>query len=141
MFMADQDCIFCKIVAGEIPAATVYENDEFIAFLDIAPVNRGHALVVSKGHYPTIWDVPQDIGPALIEATSTVGKAVMEATGAGGMNVNMNNHKVSGQLVPHAHWHLIPRFKDDGLSLWPQHAYDNDDEMNEMAASIREKIK
>lgn len=137
----DQDCIFCKIVNGEIPAAKVFENDIIFAFLDIAPVNKGHALVIPKTHHATIFDLPPEIGPEFIQAVSLVGRAVMDVTKATGLNLMQNNYRTAGQLVDHAHFHLIPRFEDDGLSLWEQKPYDNKDEMAALAKDIANSIK
>ncbi len=133
----DSDCIFCRIVAGEIPCAKVYESKNIIAFLDIAPVRHGHALVLPKGHYPTLWQLPDELGCDLLAALKLVGRGVMEATGADGMNVGMNNHAAAGQLVPHAHAHLIPRKEGDGLSLWDQAPYEDNSVMLELAERIR----
>lgn len=137
----DSDCIFCKIVDGDIPCAKVYESETCLAFLDIAPVNAGHVLVLPKGHYPTLMDIPKELGNDLTEALSRVGKAVMKATKAEGLNLIQNNFEVAGQLVHHAHFHLIPRFSDDGLTLWPQTPYENQDEMNKIAADILNLLK
>ena len=138
MLMAptDSECIFCKIVAGEIPCAKVYESEYCLAFLDIAPVSAGHALVLLKGHYPTLMDIPAELGSELLQALSRVGKAVMEATGADGLNLMQNNYEAAGQLVHHAHYHLIPRFSDDGLRLWPQSQYEDQEEMGRLATKI-----
>ena len=137
----DPDCIFCKIIAGEIPCAKVYESETCLAFLDIAPVNPGHALVLPKGHYPTLMDIPAELGSELTETLSKVGRAVMEATGADGLNLMQNNHEAAGQLVNHAHFHLVPRHSDDGLQLWPQTGYDNPDEMSGLAKTIAGLVK
>ena len=115
-----EDCIFCKIVHGEIPCTSVFESEELIAFLDISPVNKGHTLLVPKAHMETLFDMPDDIGQTLLAAMKQVGTAVMEATGAKGLNVVQNNYPAAGQQVPHVHWHLIPRFADDGHMAWPQ---------------------
>lgn len=136
MIPKDSDCIFCKIVSGEIPCAKVYESENVFAFLDIAPVRPGHALVVTKGHYPTLLDIPEEMGAELTAALKAVGNAVIKATGAHGLNLMQNNHEAAGQLVHHAHFHLIPRFTDDGLELWPQAPYENNDEMTRLAADI-----
>lgn len=141
MIPKDPDCIFCKIVSGDIPSAKVYESETCLAFLDIAPVNAGHVLVLPKGHYPTLMDVPAELGGDLMEAMSRIGKAVMEATGADGLNLMQNNHEAAGQLVHHAHFHLIPRHLDDGLKLWPQSGYDNPDEMSRLAETIAGLVK
>lgn len=141
MTIKDPDCIFCKIAAGEIPCAKVYESETCLAFLDIAPVHHGHTLVLPKGHYPTLMDVPASLGSDLFDALSRVGRAVMAATGADGLNVLQNNYEAAGQMVPHAHFHLVPRFADDGLALWPQAGYDDPEEMRGLARKIADLVK
>ncbi len=138
--MPDQDCIFCKIVRGEIPCCKIYETDQVLAFLDIAPIIQGHALLIPKDHYATLFDLPVSFGQELFAALQVVGKAVLDGVGAAGLNVGMNNFTAAGQLVHHAHFHLIPRFSDDGLKLWTQTPYDNETVMNRVADSIRNKI-
>lgn len=134
--MNQADCIFCKIVAGEIPCAKVLETDTVLAFLDIAPVARGHALVIPKAHFPTVLDIDPALGPDILAATARVGRALMRATGATGFNVGLNCNPSAGQLVFHAHWHLVPRIEGDGLTLWPTRKYDSMDEMSRLAATI-----
>ncbi len=135
------DCIFCKIIAGTIPCAKVYDSGGVFAFLDIAPVNKGHALVVPKAHYATLFDLPPDLGRELLTALKLVGGAVMQATGAAGINVGMNNFEAAGQLVHQAPFHLIPRHAGDGLTLWTQHAYESSEEMGKMAQAVRQALK
>ena len=134
------NCVFCQIVAGKIPCAKLYETDTVLAFLDIAPVRKGHALVLPKAHHPTLWDLPAALGNDLLAAMQAVSKGILAATGAEGLNVGMNNHAAAGQLVPHAHFHLIPRHGGDGLSLWAQSAYAGQEEMTGLAQAIRAKI-
>ena len=138
--MATDDCIFCRIVRGEIPCARLYETETVLAFLDIAPVMKGHALVIPKAHHPLVWDLPAGLAGELLAAVGRVGQAVLSATGAEGLNVMMNNLEAAGQLVPHAHFHLIPRKTGDGLALWPQHAYENQGEMSALAEAVRNRI-
>ncbi|WP_285906061.1 HIT family protein [Pseudodesulfovibrio pelocollis] len=137
----DRDCIFCKIVEGAIPCARVLETEHVLVFLDIAPVHPGHALVVPKGHYPTLMDLPAELGADLTDALSRVGRAVMEATAADGLNLMQNNFEAAGQLVHHAHFHLIPRHSGDGLTLWPQSGYKSPDEMSGLAKTIAGLLK
>ncbi len=137
----DSECIFCKIVAGDIPCAKVFESESCLAFLDIAPVNAGHVLVLPKAHYPTLMDTPVELGSDLFQALSMLGKAIMEATGADGLNLIQNNYEAAGQEVHHAHYHLIPRFSDDGLRLWPQSSYDNPEEMGRIATKIADLVE
>lgn len=136
----NSNCIFCKIVAGEIPSAKIYESEATFAFLDIAPVNKGHALVIPKRHYANLFELPEELGNALLTDMKRVAAAVMAATGADGLNVGMNNHEAAGQVVMHAHFHLIPRFRDDGLVLWGQQSYEGPDEMNALAEKIRASL-
>ncbi len=134
------DCIFCKIVAGEIPCAQVYSTDKVLAFLDIAPISKGHTLIIPRDHYENLWTVPEELGEEILLALKLVGKAIMSATGATGINVVMNNHRSAGQVVPHAHWHLIPRIEGDGLLKVVQGKYDSEEEMKSMAEAISRAI-
>jgi histidine triad (HIT) family protein len=138
--MSSENCIFCKIVAGEIPAAKIVETEEVLAFLDIVPINPGHVLVIPRQHFETIWDIPSDIAQTLTWAIRKISKAVMAATKADGLNIGMNNLKAAGQLVPHAHVHLIPRFDGDGLDHWVGKAYKDVEEMNLVAAAVRSAL-
>lgn len=134
------DCIFCKIIAGEIPSATIHESEHTIAFLDIAPVLPGHALVIPRKHYANLFELPDDLGNALLSDVKRVGEAIVSATGAQGLNLGMNNHEAAGQLVMHAHFHLIPRFDGDGLKLWGQQAYESQEAMMALAEKIRNSL-
>lgn len=134
--MADSECIFCRIVQGQIPCAKVYEDDVTMAFLDLGPVKPGHVLVIPKSHHENLLDTPIELAPAIFAALRKVGRAVMQATGATGFNVLQNNGSASGQAVFHVHWHIIPRVEGDGLSLWPQGAYSDQRAMQDMAARM-----
>jgi histidine triad (HIT) family protein len=101
------DCVFCKIARGEIPAYKVFENDEFMAFLDINPVNPGHTLVIPKKHYRWVWDIP-NIGDSFLFARTVV-RALQKA-----MSTEWVVCDIAGTGVPHAHTHLVPRFEGDG---------------------------
>ncbi len=138
--MSDE-CIFCKIVRGEIPCAELYATDTVLCFLDIAPVNPGHALVIPKSHHETVFELPEDLASDLLLAMQKVGRAIMDATNATGLNIGMNNYSSAGQLVPHAHFHLVPRHEGDGHSLWPQQPYESHEVMNDLADAIRGKIQ
>jgi histidine triad (HIT) family protein len=129
-------CIFCKIVASELPSFKVYEDDAALAFLDIRPVNPGHTLVVPKQHSTNIFDVSVESWSGVAEAVRVVAHGVEKATGADGVNVNMNNREHAGQIVDHLHVHVIPRFKGDGFKLWPQTPYKEGE-----AVKMQEKIK
>lgn len=118
------DCIFCNIIEGRIPSYKVYEDDNSFAFLDIAPVNKGHTLIIPKNHYINIEDIPEDELSALIKTVKKVGKLLKEKFNIEGYNVQENNDPVAGQIVPHIHFHIIPRNENDGLKLWSQGGYD-----------------
>jgi len=133
----DDECIFCKIVKGDIPCAKIFEDDFVISFLDISPANKGHALIVTKNHYETLLEIPDEDLNDLMSKAKKIARAMSSALGNEGFNVLMNNKKVAGQLVPHAHVHIIPRFSGDGVSLnWRPKRY-NDKGIDE----FREKIK
>lgn len=139
--MHQPDCIFCKIVRGEIPCQEILRTDEALAFLDIQPVHPGHVLVIPLAHHATLLDLPDDesvpVGASLMRALRDVARAVMAHTGAAGVNIMQNNHAAAGQVVFHMHFHVIPRFPDDGLRLWPQSSYASSEAMAAMAAGLR----
>jgi len=123
----DPSCIFCKIVAGEIPCHKLYEDDHVLAFLDIGPLSRGHSLVIPKKHYDTIDQMPPDEAAACMAVVPRLSRAILEATGAEAWNVLQNNGKTAGQAVGHVHVHIIPRAEGDGLGFrWPAGELDND---------------
>ena len=139
--MISNDCIFCKIAAGEIPSAKVYEDSEFLAFMDIGPVVKGHTLVIPKKHYDPITGTPPDVLQKLILIVQKVAKAQYEGLGADGINVSQANGKVAGQIIPHIHFHLIPRFEKDGHSWnWKAKKYDSPEEMKQVAEKIRTEM-
>lgn len=131
------DCIFCEIVQKRVAEHWLYETGDVLAFLDIAPVNPGHALVIPKRHWDTVFEVPPELGAEILRAVQAVGAAVMRATGAAGLNVFQNNFRAAGQIVDHAHWHLVPRHPGDGHKLWAQAPYENQTVMDRMAEAIR----
>ncbi|MDP3991207.1 MAG: HIT family protein [Candidatus Nealsonbacteria bacterium] len=111
------DCIFCKIVKGEVPSAKVYEDEHSFAFLDIMPAVKGHTLVIPKTHYEAFLDIPKLKLQALISAVQKVTKAVVKSTGSAGYKIEMFNGEIAGQGVFHAHFHIIPRDKNDSIEF------------------------
>ena len=112
------DCIFCKIIAGEIPSSKVYEDDQVVAFLDISQVTPGHTLVVPKQHFRNLLEMDADSTSQLFARVPDIARKVMKATGAKGMNVLNNNEEIAGQTVFHTHVHLAPRYEEtDGLQI------------------------
>lgn len=132
------DCIFCAMLRGEIPYVEVFSNEHLFAFMDIGPLNKGHVLIVPKKHYPTMFEVPPEFGAELLKTMQVLGKAIIDATGAGGLNVVQNNFAPSGQAVFHVHWHLIPRFEEDGLLKWTPMKYDSTDEIKALSVKIKQ---
>ena len=136
-----RDCIFCKIVAKEIPATILYEDDDVLVFMDIGPIIKGHALVISKKHYDPVTDTPDEILAKLHITAKRMATAQMNGLGADGVNIMQNNGKAAGQEVPHIHVHVIPRFEGDGHHWnWNAKTYDDFDEMNELAKKMRNHI-
>lgn len=136
-----ENCIFCKIVNKQIPSSVVYEDDNFMAFLDISPANKGHALVIPKKHYETYIDLPDNVLKELSVVTKKVAEAINKSLNPDGLNIFMNNKQAAGQIVPHAHFHIVPRFNGDGIRFeWPHKKYDNG-ENKVYADKIRRLIK
>ena len=117
------ECVFCKIIAGELPAYKVYEDEKTLAFLDIRPVNAGHTLVIPKKHSTNIFDIDREDWLAVADVVRKLAIAVEKGVQADGVNIAMNNREHAGQVVHHPHVHIIPRFKGDGLRLMPQREY------------------
>ena len=115
--MADQETVFDKIIAGEIPCHRVYEDDHVLAFLDIGPLSRGHTLVIPKERKPFLHQLSDDAAAALGRVLPRICRAVVKATGATAYNILQNNGTEAHQLVMHVHFHIIPRFGTDGLGI------------------------
>lgn len=112
------DCIFCRIITGELPCEKVYEDEHTLAFLDITPVNPGHTLVIPKMHYADMLTTPDEVLLRLMIVVKKVGQALTHGLGADGCNIGVNNGAASGQVVFHTHVHVMPRFLSDGHALW-----------------------
>ena len=114
------DCIFCKIIAGQIPCTRIYEDASVLAFMDINPISPGHTLVIPKKHYEAIMEMPADEAAALYRPIPALAAAVKTAMKAQALNVLQNNGRPAGQAVDHLHVHVIPRWAGDGLGFrWP----------------------
>jgi len=136
-----QQCIFCSIVKKEVPAKIVYENDFVLAFLDIKPANPGHVLVIPKDHYTFLTQMPDEAISEVFKATKIVAEAVFEVTGAEGVEIRQRNGAVAGQIVPHVHVHVIPRFKNDGIVTdWAPKELP-DEQFAEIQKRLQSKIK
>ena len=133
-------CTFCAIIAGDIPASLVLEEEDAVAFLDIRPLFHGHTLLVPRAHVETLADLPgQQVGPYFTHA-QRLSVAVRDAMGAAGTFVAINN--VVSQSVPHLHTHVVPRVPKDGLRgfFWPRTKYADDAEREAVAARIRAEL-
>ncbi len=138
--MSQKDCIFCRMVGGEIPVTKVYEDNVVLAFLDIGPLSDGHTLLIPKEHFAKLENCPAEL---LGEVASRLGKisaAVVKATGADGYNVLCNNGRAAGQLVEHLHFHIVPRKTSDGVfDRWPSFKYPQG-KIEKLAEQIRQLL-
>jgi len=117
------DCIFCKIINGEIPCHKLAENERAIAFLDIMPLTKGHFLIIPKEHYEFAEDAPPELMASLMELATRLAAAAKKALNFDGVNFLVNSGERAGQVVPHVHLHVIPRYTDDAIH-WPWPAGD-----------------
>ncbi|HIU75177.1 MAG TPA: HIT family protein [Candidatus Pelethocola excrementipullorum] len=125
------DCIFCKIANGEIPSATLYEDEDFRVMLDIGPASFGHALILPKKHYADIYELPDELASRVMVLAKKVAGALKQALKLEGLNLLQNNGSLAGQTVYHFHLHLIPRYQGDevGLTWKPGELQDKDREV------------
>jgi histidine triad (HIT) family protein len=135
------DCIFCKIVSGQLPSAKVYEDEDALAFLDLFPVEKGHVLVIPKQHCERLTETPVALLRKLISAVRRVAIGQARALRTDGVNVTQANGASAGQVVPHVHFHLIPRWAASPARNWNPGKYDDPAEMQRLAASIRAAVK
>lgn len=133
-----QDCIFCRIVKGDVPCARVYEDADVLAFMDIHPVVKGHTLVIPKLHCDPITQAPVEALARTIAVVQRVARAQYQALHAAGVSVSQANGASAGQEVPHVHFHVIPRFEDDlPQRRWQPGTYDSLEEMRQFADRLR----
>jgi histidine triad (HIT) family protein len=134
------DCLFCRIVAGEVAAPIVFEDEVSVGFLDHRPLFEGHTLLVPREHVETLADLPDRLINPYFRTVRMLSVAVRDAMGAQGSFVAANN--VVSQSVPHLHFHVVPRVRKDGLRgfFWPRTKYRDDEHANEVAATVREAI-
>jgi histidine triad (HIT) family protein len=136
------NCLFCKIVAGQLPACTVHEDADTLAFMDIGPIVHGHTLVIPKVHVDPLTSTPPEILQKLIVVVQKIAQAQMKAFRADGINVIQSNGRAAGQVVPHLHFHVIPRFSDDGHHWnWTPRPYAKPEDMNALADRIKAALE
>jgi len=121
------DCIFCKIIAGEIPSNTIYEDDEFKVFLDVNPASKGHALIVPKVHYANLYDIDEEVAGRVMKLAKKLAIRMTKVLGCDGFNILQNNNEAAGQTVFHFHVHLIPRYENTktnkDILVWNHEAF------------------
>src|ERR1051325_11886344 len=139
--MTEENCLFCRIVSGEVPAVVVYEDENTLAFLDHRPLFPGHTLLVPRKHFETLGDLPATQVAPLFKSAQLLSRALESAMEAEGSFVAMNN-RVS-QSVPHLHVHIVPRRRKDGLKgfFWPRGRYRDETEAEDVRAAIRAAIR
>lgn len=136
----DPNCIFCKIVAGQIPSIKIYEDGDTLAFMDINPVHDGHCLVICKAHYPTVFDIDAGAFAAVVRVVTKIATAVNEAVAPDGLNLVQSNGPGAAQSVPHFHIHVLPRKHGDELKInWELNPGDRD-RIAAVAESIRRNL-
>lgn len=136
-----EDCLFCKIVAGLIPSAKIFEDENIYAFLDLYPIEKGHALVIPKMHIETFFDLPNYLIMPLFSTAKLIALAQKKILGATGFNLLQNNGAEAGQEIHHFHIHVIPRFEKERKQVsWNAKAYENSKEMLNIAEQLRVKL-
>lgn len=134
------DCLFCKIIKGDIPCTKVYEDAFSFAFLSINPNNHGHTIVIPKRHCRNMLDMEEVTASTLALAVRRISKGVHKGMKADGVNIIMNNEVLAGQVIFHAHFHIIPRFTNDGLKIWDKSTPYEGSEAEKIAKEIRKEI-
>lgn len=115
--MKKEDCIFCKIANGEIPAATLYEDEYFRVILDLGPASKGHALILPKDHYANLYELDDEVAEKVLVLAKKIITRMIEVLHCDGYNIVQNNGEAAGQTVHHFHMHLIPRYNEDNVGL------------------------
>lgn len=139
--MKKEDCIFCRIATGEIPSATVYEDEDFRAILDLGPAATGHTLVIPKNHSENLLSVDSDTAAKALGVIKKVANAVKDAMGCDGINVVQNNGEAAGQTVMHLHFHIIPRYNNDNVHIGWEPGKPAEGELESTASRIKDKLR
>lgn len=135
------DCIFCKLAGGEIPTATLYEDDDFRVILDQGPATKGHALILPKQHYADIYEIPEETAARAMVLAKRMAGVMTEAFQCDGFNLVQNNGEAAGQTVFHFHLHLIPRYQGDNAGIsWKPGTLDETTK-EELIRAVREKLE
>lgn len=134
--MVKDDCIFCKIAAGEIPSKTIYEDEKYRVILDLGPATRGHALILPKNHYANLFELPEEDAKEVICLAKKMATIMKDKLGCDGFNLVQNNGEAAGQTVFHFHMHLIPRYENDGQEIGWKPGSPSQDELEEIIKQI-----
>jgi histidine triad (HIT) family protein len=138
--MSSEDCLFCKMVSGQIPVTKIYEDEDILCFMDIGPISEGHTLVITKQHVDKLHECPPEILSKVVSKLGRIAGAVAAAMNSDGYNILNNTGKVAGQHIQHLHFHIIPRKKGDGVfDRWPSFKYP-EGKIDVIADKIRQKL-
>lgn len=135
--MKSENCIFCKLANGEIPTATLYEDEDFRVILDVSPAAKGHALIIPKEHYANLYELDDELAAKVLVLAKKMITKLTEILGCDGYNIVQNNGEAAGQTVFHFHLHMIPRYKDDGVGLGWKMGELADEDKEELLAKMR----
>ena len=135
--MKNENCIFCKLANGEIPTATLYEDEDFRVILDASPAAKGHALIIPKEHYANLYELDDELAAKVLVLAKKMITKLTEILGCDGYNIVQNNGEAAGQTVFHFHLHMIPRYKDDGVGLGWKMGELVDEDKEELLAKMR----
>lgn len=138
--MTEKECIFCKIANGEIPAAALYEDDDFCVILDLGPASRGHALILPKQHYKDVCELDESIAAKVLSLAGRIGGAMKVALGCDGFNLVQNNGSAAGQTVNHFHVHIIPRYKDGPTIVSWMPGTVSSEEMGRIVEAVKKEL-
>ena len=136
--MKDNNCIFCKIANGDIPAATLYEDDDFRVILDLGPASKGHALILPKEHYANLYELDEEVAAKAFVLAKKMACKMTKALGCDGFNIVQNNGEPAGQTVFHFHMHLIPRYDYEEVKMWWTPGSPSAEELDEVKREIME---
>lgn len=134
--MRKEDCIFCKIAAGEIPSKTIYEDEKFRVILDLGPATKGHALILPKDHADNLYELPVEVAESVLPVAKKVAAMMKKNLKCDGLNLVQNNGEIAGQTVMHFHMHMIPRYADDGQKIGWKPGKPSQEELEDICQQI-----
>ena len=140
LIMLDDNCIFCKIAAGEIPSETVYEDEQFRAILDLGPASAGHTLILPKAHFKDVTEISDEYAANVLKVAAKLGKAMKKGLGCEGFNLVQNNGEAAGQTVMHFHMHVIPRHAGDDVQVTWKQGETESESLKALADAIKKHI-